>query len=181
VRSTDACMIQYTSGTRDSPKGLAAPSRPRQQRRAHGGRAGIPDGAVQVTTMPLFHTGGASAACRRRIEARDPGAGRSFDPGLVIELMDTYRCNAMLGVPTMLVAMMEHPSFCLGRSFLAQGDLFGGSTVPAQSSPISNDGWARLSHRVRTDRVLAGRVDDLGHRQLADKANTIGTPMPNVE
>ena len=35
----------------------------------------------------------------------------AFDPGLVLELFATYRGNAMVGVPTMLVAMLEHPSF----------------------------------------------------------------------
>lgn len=34
----------------------------------------------------------------------------AFEAGLVLELMEAYRASAMLGVPTMLIALIEHPS-----------------------------------------------------------------------
>jgi len=34
----------------------------------------------------------------------------------VLEMFETYRGNAMVGVPTMLIAMLEHP-------LLAEGDV----------------------------------------------------------
>ena len=36
---------------------------------------------------------------------------REFEPGLVMELSQSYKSNTMLGVPTMLVAILEHPDF----------------------------------------------------------------------
>ena len=55
----------------------------------------------------------------------------AFEPGLVIELLASYRSNAMLGVPTMLVAMMEHASFASADLSALKAIYSGGSTVPA--------------------------------------------------
>ena len=70
VRSTDPVMIQYTSGTTGFPKGALLHHRGLVNNGAHtADRAGIADGAVQVTTMPLF---------RRGLQARHTGAGRGL-------------------------------------------------------------------------------------------------------
>ena len=184
VRSTDPVMIQYTSGTTGFPKGALLHHRGLVNNGAHtADRAGIADGAVQVTTMPLFHTGGCVCCVIGAVSRRATQVlVEAFDPGLVIELMQRYRCNAMLGVPTMLVAMMEHPSFASADLSSVRAIYSGGSTVPAaivtaleqqlgapftivfgqtECSPVALMTWA-------TDTI-------------ADKAGTIGTPMPNVE
>src|SRR5258707_9433349 len=184
VRSTDAVMIQYTSGTTGFPKGALLHHRGLVNNGAHtADRAGIPDGAVQVTTMPLFHTGGCVCCVIGAVAKRATQVlVEAFDPGLVIELIGTYRANAMLGVPTMLVAMMEHPTFAAADLSSLKAIYSGGSTVPAaivtaleqklgapftivfgqtECSPVATMTWT-------TDTI-------------ADKANTIGTPMPNVE
>ena len=113
VRSTDPVMIQYTSGTTGFPKGALLHHRGLVNNGAHtADRAGIADGAVQVTTMPLFHTGGCVCCVLGAVSKRGTQVlVEAFDPGLVIELSASYRANAMLGVPTMLVAMMEHANF----------------------------------------------------------------------
>jgi fatty-acyl-CoA synthase len=133
VRSTDPVMIQYTSGTTGFPKGALLHHRGLVNNGAHtADRAGIPDGAIQVTTMPLFHTGGCVCCVLGAISRRATQVLlEAFDPGLVIELLDTYRGNAMLGVPTMLVAMMEHPSFATADLSSMKAIYSGGSTVPA--------------------------------------------------
>ena len=184
VRSTDPVMIQYTSGTTGFPKGALLHHRGLVNNGAHtADRAGIADGAVQLTTMPLFHTGGCVCCVIGAVSQRATQVlVEAFDPGLVIELIQSYRCNAMLGVPTMLVAMMEHPSFASADLSSVKAIYSGGSTVPAaivtaleqqlgapftivfgqtECSPVALMTWT-------TDTV-------------ADKAGTIGTPMPNVE
>jgi fatty-acyl-CoA synthase len=184
VRSTDPVMIQYTSGTTGFPKGALLHHRGLGNNGAHTAeRAGIADGAVQITTMPLFHTGGCVCCVLGAVSTRATQVlVEAFDPGLVIELIGTYRASALLGVPTMLVAMMEHPSFAAADLSSLKAIYSGGSTVPAaivteleqklgapftivfgqtECSPVATMTWT-------TDTI-------------ADKANTIGTPMPNVE
>jgi fatty-acyl-CoA synthase len=184
VRSSDPVMIQYTSGTTGFPKGALLHHRGLVNNGAHtADRAGIADGAIQITTMPLFHTGGCVCCVLGAVSKRATQIlVEAFDPGLVIELIGSYRANAMLGVPTMLVAMMEHPSFASADLSSLNAIYSGGSTVPAaivttleqklgapftivfgqtECSPVALMTWATDS--------------------IADKAETIGTPMPNVE
>ncbi len=105
-----------------------------------------------------------------------------FDPGLVIELIAAYRGETILGVPTMLVGMMEHPSFASTDLSSLKAIYSGGSTVPAS---IVADLEQRLGARFTivfgqtecSPVTLMTRTTDT----IADKANTIGTPMPNVE
>ena len=129
VKSTDPVMIQYTSGTTGFPKGALLHHRGLVNNGAHTAhRMGIRDGAVWVTTMPLFHTGGCVCCVLGAVSIRATQVLiEAFEPGLVLEMFDTYRGNAMIGVPTMLVAMMEHPSFAATDLSQVQGICSGGS------------------------------------------------------
>jgi fatty-acyl-CoA synthase len=184
VGSTDPVMIQYTSGTTGFPKGALLHHRGLVNNGAHtADRAGILDGAVQLTTMPLFHTGGCVVCVLGSVSKRATQVlVEAFDPGLVIELIATYRCNAILAVPTMLVAMMEHPSFASADLSSLKAIYSGGSTVPAAMV-------ADLEQRLGAQfTIVFGQTEcspvalmTWTTDSIADKANTIGTPMPNVE
>jgi len=184
VRSTDPVMIQYTSGTTGFPKGALLHHRGLVNNGAHtADRAGIPDGAMQITTMPLFHTGGCVCCVLGAVSQRATQVlVEAFDPGLVIELMDHYRGNALLGVPTMLVAMMEHPSFATADLSAVRAIYSGGSTVPA--SIVTS-----LEQRLKAPfTIVFGQTEcspvalmTWATDTLTDKAETIGSPMPNVE
>src|SRR3954469_10378132 len=131
VKPTDPVMIQYTSGTTGFPKGALLHHRGLATTGPHPAeRMGIGPGDVLITAMPLFHTGGcvccvlgavSSAATQVLLEA--------FEPGLVLEMFATYRGNAMLGVPTMLVALLEHPAFATTDLSSVRAICSGGSTV----------------------------------------------------
>jgi fatty-acyl-CoA synthase len=184
VRSTDAAMIQYTSGTTGFPKGALLHHRGLVNNGAHtADRSGIPDGAIQITTMPLFHTGGCVCCVVGAVAKRATQVlVETFDPGLVIELMVTYRAETMLGVPTMLVAIMEHPSFASADLSSLRAICSGGSTVPAA---IVADLEKRLGAPFT---IVFGQTEcspvclmTWASDSIADKAETIGTPMPNVE
>ena len=93
---------------------------------------GIDPGDVFITTMPLFHTGGCVCCVLGAVsKAATQVLLEAFEPGLVLELFATYRGNAMVGVPTMLVAMLEHPAFASTDLSSVKTICSGGSTVPA--------------------------------------------------
>src|SRR6202140_5298550 len=133
VKPTDPVMIQYTSGTTGFPKGALLHHRGLANNGADTAeRMGIAPGDVFVTTMPLFHTGG--CVCCVLGSVSKPATQvllEAFEPGLVLELFATYRGNAMVGVPTMLVAMLEHASFASSDLSSVKAICSGGSTVPA--------------------------------------------------
>jgi fatty-acyl-CoA synthase len=184
VQSTDPVMIQYTSGTTGFPKGALLHHRGLVNNGAHtADRSGIRDGAVQITTMPLFHTGGCVCCVVGAVAKRATQVlVEAFDPGLVIELIATYRSETMLGVPTMLVAIMEHPSFASADLSSLKVICSGGSTVPAA---IVADLERRLGAPFT---IVFGQTEcspvalmTWATDTITDKAETIGTPMPNVE
>ncbi len=184
VRPDDPAMIQYTSGTTGFPKGALLHHRGLVNNGAHtSDRMGVSDGAVFITTMPLFHTGGCvccviGAVARRCTQV----LVEAFEPGLVLELFDTYRASAMLGVPTMLIAILEHPSFPSVDISRLEAVCSGGSTVPAPLVRRFEDELG-APFTIVFGQTECSPVASMTSPTdtIEDKANTIGPPMPNTE
>jgi len=184
VNPGDPVMIQYTSGTTGFPKGALLCHRGLLNNGADTAeRMGVDPGDIFVTTMPLFHTGGcvccvlgsvSRAATQVLIEA--------FDPAIVLEMFATYRGNAMVGVPTMLIAMLEHPTFPTTDLSSVKAICSGGSTVPASLVKRLEEKlgapFTIVFGQTECSPVAAQtRTDD----SVEDKAGTIGLPLPNME
>ena len=180
----DPVMIQYTSGTTGFPKGALLHHRGLANNGAHtADRMGLSDGCVWLTTMPLFHTGGcvlgvlvsvAKQATQILVEA--------FEPGLVLELFDTYGGSAMLGVPTMLIAMLEHPDYESTDLSHIEGICSGGSLVPAALVKQLEEGLG-APFTIVFGQTECSPVASMTQPfdTIDDKAGTIGPPMPGVE
>jgi fatty-acyl-CoA synthase len=144
---------------------------------------GVKDGAVWITTMPLFHTGGCVCCVLGALSVRATNVlVEAFEPGLVLELCDSYQCAAMVGVPTMLVAMMEHPAFAGTDMSHLQGICSGGSLVPEAlvrrfEAQLKAPFTIVFGQTECSPVATMTRPDD----SVADKAGTIGTPLPHVE
>ncbi len=184
VKPTDPVMIQYTSGTTGFPKGALLHHRGLANNGADTAeRMGIEPGDVFVTTMPLFHTGGCVCCVLGAVsKAATQVLLEAFEPGLVLELFATYRGNAMVAVPTMLVAMLEHPSFASTDLSSVKAICSGGSTVPAALVTLFEQKlgapFTIVFGQTECSPVAAmTRPTDT----IEDKANTIGLPLPNME
>ena len=106
----------------------------------------------------------------------------AFEPGLVLELFATYRGNAMVGVPTMLVAMLEHAAFASTDLSSVKAICSGGSTVPAALVTLFEQ---KLGAPFT---IVFGQTEcspvaamTMATDSIADKAGTIGLPLPNME
>ncbi|MFK7918728.1 MAG: AMP-binding protein [Ilumatobacter sp.] len=184
VAPTDPVMIQYTSGTTGFPKGASLQNIGLANNGAHTGmRMGMSEPGVFVIPMPLFHTGGSVCSV---IGAVGTGSTivlvEAFDPGLVLELFETYGATAMLGVPTMLIAMLEHPDFATRDLSKLQAICSGGSLVPA---PLVRRLEAELGAPFT---IVFGQTESSPVSSMTqpfdtieDKAGTIGPAMPGVE
>ncbi len=184
VSSGDACMIQYTSGTTGFPKGALLHHRGLVNNAAHvADRNRMQEGGVYVGFMPLFHTGGCGiAALGSLATASTYVLVEVFDPELVLELLETYRGSAILGVPTMLIALIEHPDFVRRDLSSVETVCCGGSTVPAAlvqrlEEQIGAPFTIVFGQTECSPVASMTRPDDTRE----DKANTLGGPMPNVE
>jgi fatty-acyl-CoA synthase len=106
----------------------------------------------------------------------------AFDPALVLEMFATYRGNAMVGVPTMLIAMLEHPTFPGTDLSSVKVICSGGSTVPA---PLVMRFEEKLGAQFT---IVFGQTEcspvaaqTRTFDSVEDKAGTIGLPLPNME
>jgi len=184
IAPDDPVMIQYTSGTTGFPKGALLRHRGLANNGAHtSDRMGVSEGATFITTMPLFHTGGCVCCVVGAVAKRCTQVlVEAFEPGLVLELFNTYRATAMLGVPTMLIAMLEHPDFASTELSQLEAVCSGGSTVPA---PLVRRFEQQLGAPFT---IVFGQTECSPVASMTsptdtidDKANTIGPPMPGTE
>ncbi len=181
---SDAVMIQYTSGTTGFPKGALLHHRGLVNNGTHvAERMGVSEGGVVIGVAPLFHTAGCvvtviGAVSRHATLVYE----EAFDPGLALELFATYHGTAMIGVPTMLVAMMEHPNFASTDLSHIEAITSGGSLVPA-SMVRRLEEQLGAPFTIVFGQTECSPVSSMTHPTdtIEDKAGTIGPPMPGVE
>lgn len=184
VKPMDACMIQYTSGTTGFPKGALLHHKGLVNNAAHTAEGqGQKPGDLLVGIMPLFHTSGCVLCVLGSVHMRGTIVlPVMFDPGLTLELAETYKSCGLFGVPTMLIAMMEHPDFDKRDLSAMRLAASGGSTVPAALVQ-------RFEERLGVKFVIifgqteCSPVASMAHPDDAvdDKAHTLGKAMPNTE
>ncbi len=184
VQPEDPVMIQYTSGTTGMPKGALLQHRGLVNNAALVlDRMALPEAPVWIGTMPLFHTGGCGLAVLGVVAHRGTQVlVEAFDPALVLELTHQYRAHVMVGVPTMLIANLEHPDFERTDFSRLAGICCGGSTVPPELV-------RRLESRLGAPfTIVYGQTECSPVATMTfptdspeDKAGTIGRPLPHVE
>ena len=184
VRPEDPVQIQYTSGTTGFPKGALLHHRGiTNNGRFTAERAQVRPGDVWLNPMPLFHTGGCVLGALGAVWSQSTHVlVLAFDPGLVLELIEVERATMMGAVPTMLIALMEHPDFPTRDLSSLKAVVSGGSTVPAELvRRIESTLGIRFSivfGQTEASPVMTQtRLDD----SPEDKAETIGQASPQQE
>lgn len=184
VRPDDALQIQFTSGTTGAPKGAVLTHRGMTNvPRVATERFGLRPAPVWINAMPLFHVGGCGLSTMGPLTSLGTQVlVDRFDPGLVLDLVETERATFLGGVPTMLLALMEHPDF--GRR-----DLSSLEVVLSGGSAVAPELVSRIEAALGVHFIVAfGQTEAHGHvtqtlpdDSAVDKAETIGTPLPFVE
>jgi fatty-acyl-CoA synthase len=183
VKPDDAAQIQYTSGTTGSPKGALLHHRGlTNNARWYAELMGLAECEVYAHAMPFFHTAGCGLATLGALQRRATHAFLpAFEPARLLELLEQERATHLLGVPTMLIAMLEHPD--LGRrdlSLLRVVASGGASVAPELVRAVESRLGVKFAvvygQTESSPLITQIRLDD----GPDDRVNTIGRPMPQI-
>jgi fatty-acyl-CoA synthase len=184
VRPDDLAQIQYTSGTTGFPKGAELHHRGlTNNARFYGERIGLREGSVLVNPMPMFHTAGCGMGVLGAVQARATHVPVvAFDPALVLELVETERADYLGAVPTMWIAMLEHPSRPTRDLSSLRVAISGGSPVPAElvrrvEAELHLTFTIVFGSTECSPIITQVRLDD----SPQDRADTLGQPFPRVD
>jgi len=184
VKPTDPGQILYTSGTTGFPKGAVQSQRAILNNGAiFARRWGMQQGDHGCTAMPFFHAGGCVLGILAAI-----GAGTtmhpliSFDPLKALQIISSERCSMFGGVPTMLLAMMQHPAFGSFDLSCLRSVISGGSPVPVYL-------MEQVKERMGADvAIVFGQTEasaaitlTLQEDTFELKSATVGVPMPHAD
>ncbi len=185
VDPLDPAQIQYTSGTTGVPKGAVLRHRAivNNMRLSYRTRLGLSPGVVLLSPMPLFHTAGCvmsvlgSIACEGTLVLPP-----MFDPPLLLELLETERAHCLIGVPTMLIGMLDHPDFAMTDVSSVRLLITGGAVVPpALVRRVEAAFDAPLSIVFAQTEASPVITQTSAQDEPEDRATTLGRALPQTE
>jgi len=184
VGPDDPAQIQYTSGTTGFPKGALLRHGALTDNAALAtAEAELSPGDVYVTPMPMFHTAGCAFGALGALQARAVFVPvLAFDPAFVLELLERERGTLLLAVPTMLIALLEHPDVATRDLSSLRSVVSGASVVPAELvRRIEATFGVRFCIVYGTTECSPLVTMTRFHDSPEDKAETIGRPVPQTE
>jgi len=179
----DTAVILYTSGTTGTPKG-AELTHANLSRNAAVSATTLfrlePDDVV-MGCLPLFHSFGqtcglnaavASGACLTLLPR--------FDPGKALELIQRDRVTVFEGVPTMYVAMLNHPRRGEEDTSSLRVCVSGGAALPVE---VLRGFEERMGCIILEGYGLSetSPVASFNHPERQRKPGSIGTPIDGVQ
>ena len=135
LKADDAINIQFTSGTTGAPKGATLTHR----NILNNGK--FTGDAIRLTEkdrlcipVPLYHCFGMVMA---NLGSLTHGAclvypADSFDPLSVLQALHEERCTTLYGVPTMFIAVLDHPDFAKFDISSLRTGIMAGSPCPTE-------------------------------------------------
>ena len=184
VTPLQAAMIQYTSGTPGFPKGaVLSHAALVNNARFYASRCGAKAQTTWLNIMPMFHTSGCGmvtlgclqAGCRMILLTQ-------FEPDVALDQLADTRADIVLGVPTMVVALLDaqeaRPRDLSGLKLVSCGGSMVAPELVRRVGTLMGAGFSTLYGQTEYCPVItAHHLDDA----IEDICNTVGQPVAQTE
>ncbi|WP_275572162.1 AMP-binding protein [Mycolicibacterium vanbaalenii] len=182
----DPVNIQYTSGTTGFPKGATLSHRnilnngffvTEQIRLGPGDRLCIPVPFYHCFGMVMGNLGCTTHGATMVIPA--PG----FDPGQTLKTIETERCTAVYGVPTMFIAMQNHADFAERDLSSLRTGIMAGAVCPVEVMKrcVEEMNMSEISIAYGMTETSPVSCQTLIDDDLERRTSSIGRVHPHVE
>jgi long-chain acyl-CoA synthetase len=182
VAGDDTAVILYTSGTTGTPKGAELThDNLRTNARISAGLGSCHENDTVLGALPLFHSFGQTCGMNGTVSV---GGQMSliprFDPGKALEIIQRDKVTIFQGVPTMYVAMLNHPEADSFDTSSLRLCLSGGASMPVEVMRGFED---KFGCKVLEGYGLSetSPVASFNHADRERKPGSIGTPIEGVE
>ena len=186
LNANQAINIQFTSGTTGAPKG-ATLSHQNLLHNAVCAAAGMGLGPRDklCIPVPLYHCFGMVLGVLVCVTS---GAAmvfpaEAFEPGQTLQTVARERCTALHGVPTMFLAMLEHPSFQSTDLSSLRTGIAAGALCPAPMMRRMIDDMnlvdITIGYGMTETSPLSTQTSP--DADLETRTETVGTMLPHFE
>jgi len=177
----DIAVILYTSGTTGRPKGVALSHRNLESNaRSAASLYELDRDRYNLAVLPLSHSYGLTVMNSGNILGSRGVLLRWFNPDLVLETIQTYRIQAMAGVPTMYVYLLQYPD--AGNFDTSSMRSWGSGAAPLPVE-IVEPFEKKFGGRLLEGYGLTEASPVVSAHRLSGvrKLGSVGTPIPGVE
>ncbi|AMD56366.1 AMP-binding protein [Mycolicibacterium fortuitum] len=186
LSNTDPINIQYTSGTTGFPKGATLSHRNILNNGFFvGGLIKFDRGDRVCIPVPFYHCFGMVMG---NLGALTHGAtivipAPGFDPGITLATVESERCTALYGVPTMFIAMLGHPDFAQFDLSSLRTGIMAGSVCPVEvmKRVVADMHMAEVAICYGMTETSPVSCQTLVDDDLERRTATIGRAHPHIE
>ncbi len=181
----DVINMQYTSGTTGFPKGVMLTHyNLLNNGKIIGHSMAFSKEDRLCITVPLFHCFGCVLGVMASI-TNDAAMifVDHFHPTRVLHVLDSEKCTAFHGVPTMYIAMMEHPDFKQYDLSHMRTGIMAGSTCPVEvmKAAVEKMNMRHLTSVYGQTESSPGITQSTIDTPMDLRVSTVGQAYPNVE
>lgn len=180
----DVINMQYTSGTTGFPKGVMLTHyNIVNNGKCIGDRMKFTEDDILCIPVPLFHCFGLVLGIMASITHGTSMVCVDYSPARVMESLQKYECTAVHGVPTMFIAILEHPDFKKYKFPGLRTGIMAGSPCPVKvmQQVIDVMGAREITIVYGQTESSPGCTQTTTDDSIEKRVSTVGKLFPHIE